>query len=141
VLEAADRVGPWTTGSAYAAIEAYSRARARPGLVIAVDDRLAAERVVPVDAGSQEWWTANPDDTEAPWGRAFTDFDRVYAEGAFIWAGVWTVTDPPPEIHDQLIDAWELGRWRFVFDPLFPGAIIVAFVLPAGFARPWRPLI
>jgi hypothetical protein len=59
-LTAAERVGPWTNGSAAAAVEAYSRARARPDLVIAVADRLAAECVVPVVVGSQELVDGKP---------------------------------------------------------------------------------
>jgi hypothetical protein len=40
----------------------------------------------------------------------FRRFDDVYGAGQFTWAGLWTVTDPPVEVHEQLIAAWELER-------------------------------
>lgn len=53
---------------------------------------------------------------DPPFDRKFVDFSRVYGNGEFPWDGLWTVTDPPPDIHDSLINAWELfpdpiSRW------------------------------
>ena len=52
----------------------------------------------------------------------FRDFGKVYGAGEFTWDGFWTVTDPSPEAHDQLIGAWEMddgpiSRWLLPLRP------------------------
>jgi hypothetical protein len=56
---------------------------------------------------------------DPPWPPegAFGNYEHGYGNGEFTWAGVWTVSSPPPDIHDPLISAWEMwcgpiSRWR-----------------------------
>ncbi len=49
--------------------------------------------------------------------RSFGRLDNVYCCGEFTFCnGIWTVTSPPEEVHDDLLDVWEMyigpiSRW------------------------------
>ncbi len=67
----------------------------------------------------------------------FRDFSHVYGNGEFTWDGSWTVTDPLPEIHDDLISAWEMypgpiTRWRL---PVRPEARVWIIDHPSDWVR------
>ena len=69
-----------------------------------------------VDRAGQQWWHSNTPKERFGWPR-FVDFDDVYGSGEFTWAGLWTVTDPPAETHDELVSVWEMwpapvSRWQ-----------------------------
>lgn len=117
VLDAAARLaGPWTPGAPASLAVAYEFAAARRVVAETIADEFGELLHLPAALARQEWW--HSDRTfEPPYDRKFVDFSRVYGNGEFPWAGLWTVTDPPPGIHDRLIDAWELfpgpiSRWR-----------------------------
>ena len=103
------QIGPWLSGSPGVAASAYRDAATRRPLADALSDRFAAELHRPVDPQAQQWWT---DDASADWLRRcaplFREFDHVYGAGQFTWAGLWTVTDPPPQVRDELAGVWEL---------------------------------
>lgn len=71
-----------------------------------------------MDREGQQWWTsATRGDPAMDRRRLFQDYREVYGNGEFTWAGLWTVTDPPPEVHDDLVSVWEIflgpiSRWR-----------------------------
>lgn len=115
ILLAVWDVGPWNPAAVPILTGAYAHAHARRSIAEAIADRFAVELHRPVDLAAQEWWTADdvPLDRVSP---LFEDHGRVYCAGQFTWAGLWTVTAPPPEVHKELVDAWELhgrpvGRW------------------------------
>jgi hypothetical protein len=68
-----------------------------------------------MDPIGQQWWTS-PGLGGPRLAPLFRRYSHVYENGEFTWAGLWTVTDPPVETHDELVGAWELwqpiGRWH-----------------------------
>ena len=85
---------------------------------------------------SQEcWWSDSPKwCSPTP---AFNDFRSVYG-GEFTLSGFWTVTDPPSEIHDDLIGAWDMyggsiSRWRV---PVRPAVRLWKVDQPSDWVRP-----
>lgn len=107
---AAQVVGPWTSGAPQTVAAAYRNAEARRPLAAAIDQRFNRELHAPMDSNHQQWWTsAGPHDTPFARRQLFQDFDAVYGNGEFTLAGLWTVTDPPAEAHDEFIDAWEIS--------------------------------
>jgi len=117
VLEAASRfAGPWTSGAPAHLAAAYEFSAARRIVAESVADGIGELLHSPIAPARQEWWHSDRY-LDPPYDRKFCDFSRVYGNGEFTWDGLWTVTDPPAEIHDSLIDAWELfpgpiSRWR-----------------------------
>jgi len=102
--------GPWTPGAPAALAEAWRSAADRRAVASAVAARFGEELLAPIDPARQEWWTTASATAPAAGGapRPFVDHDQVYGNGEFTWAGRWTVTAPPAEVHDALIAAWEL---------------------------------
>lgn len=108
--------GPWSSGAVGSLTWAYQLADARRSLAEEVWSHFAARLAQPVDRDAQEHWLDEVDPSR-PVETAFGDYEHHYGNGEFTWAGVWTVTSPPPEIHDPLIAAWEIdrgqvSRWR-----------------------------
>ena len=117
VLDAATQLaGPWTPGAPSSLAVAYEFAGARRVIAQAIADTFGPLLHRGAELAQQEWW--HSDRTfDPPYDRKFVEFKRVYGNGEFPWGGLWTVTAPPEEIHDHLIDAWELypgpiSRWR-----------------------------
>lgn len=110
VLRAADLAGPWHSTAVSSLVSAYTDAAARRPIAEAVAERFGDRLEAPLDPAAQEWWS----DGELPVDhRFFEAFDRVYGRGAFTFGGLWTVTAPPAEIHDELVS----GTWDFVAPP------------------------
>ena len=106
-LDAAYQIaGPWNPSAPESLALAYRLAPSRMAIAVAVWDRLARSLIRPFDPTLQECWIsqADRDDRIARFG----DFSWVYGNGEFTFDGFWTVTDPPPPIHDGLILTWEL---------------------------------
>lgn len=88
----------------------------------AIGDRFAEELHARIDLSEQQWWmSAAAPEVLGQRGPLFCDFDRVYGNGEFTWAGLWTATDPPSEAHHGLVSAWEIypgpvTRWRLPVD-------------------------
>jgi len=110
------RVGPWMTEAPANLADAYRHASARRPIAEAIVDRFGAALHVPLDTGVQQWWHSGSPDHEWFIRPRFRRFDEVYAAGQFTFGGLWTVSDPPPEVHVALISSWELepdpvSRW------------------------------
>jgi hypothetical protein len=107
--------GPWIDGAPLNVASGYRDAAARAPLAQAIHDRFGGALHAPMDPAVQQWW-ADDQLCREPVTPLFGDFDHVYGAGQFTVAGLWTVTDPPPEIHDPLVSAWEyevgpVSRW------------------------------
>jgi hypothetical protein len=114
--------GPWSPGAPNSLASAYGLASARRPIAEAICSRFGPKLAEPMAMGSQQcWWSDHPNGYAT--NPAFTEFRRVYGNGEFPWSGFWTVTEPAPEIHDDLISAWEMyagpiTRWRLPVRPL-----------------------
>jgi hypothetical protein len=130
------RVGPWISEGPDTAAAAYALAGVLRPLAEAVVRRFFDDLVRPVALGAQEWWACALEHRHAP-VRLFEDYDDVYDGGEFTFAGLWTVTDPPAEVHGGLAAAWELdfppvSRWRL---PVRSTARTYEIVTPDDWAR------
>jgi hypothetical protein len=138
VRTGAFHVGPWISEAAETAAAAYRDATARLPIAEAVNARFGTALHAPIDRAAQQWWS---DEFPAAWldrlSPLFHDYEHVYGAGQFTWAGLWTVTDPPPEVHQELVGAWELergpvSRWRL---PADAGARVFEVHRPTDWAR------
>lgn len=129
-------VGPWNPGAPGELAAAYRLAEQRRSIAEAIDDRFGVELHRPIDLDAQQWWNS-----ESTAGRVvepgFRRFDWVYGSGQFTWAGLWTVSDPPPEVHEDLANAWELfprpvSRWKL---PVRSGGRIVEIHHPVDWVE------
>jgi hypothetical protein len=143
-------VGPWTGDAPASAARALRDAPARAAIAEAVVARFGPRLDAQLDPAAQEWWWA-------PWGSLDLADARPLGgrhEPSTAWVTapertMWTVTAPPPEIHDALVDVWEIGpqvsRWalrphpsariREIRGPDDWSDLVAAFPL----ARRWRP--
>jgi hypothetical protein len=117
VVAGAERVGgSWISDAPRRLGRAYLLASARAPIAAAVVKRFATALRSDLDRGSQQWWTSSivfDDD----WPALSSGTRNVYCCGEFTWNSLWTVTEPAPEVHDDLIDVWEMfpgpiSRWR-----------------------------
>lgn len=113
---AAYEMSPWSTSGPETVAAAYRHAPARAAIAEAIDARFGEMLDQPADLRSQQWWSVGGSPrVEAlhnSWNLGF-----VYDDGQFPWGGLWTVTDPPEALHDNLVDGWELPdgervRWH-----------------------------
>ncbi len=128
--------GPWSSGAVDSLTWAYRLAPARRQLAESVWRRFAPDLCKPGDTAAQEYWVDDPVPSR-PVQAAFTDYAHGYSNGEFTWAGVWTTTAPPPEVHDELVLAWEfagrqVSRWLL---PVRPGSRVWEMERPADWAR------
>lgn len=110
------RVGPWMSDSPANLAHAYRHAGERRPIAAAIARRSGPALHAPVDAGVQQWWHSGSPEHEWSTRPRFRRFDDVYEAGQFTFGGLWTVSDPPPEVHLALISSWELepapvSRW------------------------------
>jgi hypothetical protein len=127
--------GPWSGGAPDSLALAYTMAQARAAIAEALWERFADDLIRPLEPALQQCWISDTEEWE-PVAR-FRDFDRVYGNGEFPWDGFWTVTEPPSEIHDDLISAWEMmpgpiTRWRL---PLRPDSRLWTINRPSDWVR------
>lgn len=103
--------GPWS-GQALLALPAlYAHAPQRGPIAETIAARFHTELHRGADPEEQQWWYETPHDPSYQPAPCFADFSRVYGNGEFTFSGLWTITDPPPEVHDTLTLAWDyFGR-------------------------------
>jgi hypothetical protein len=109
--------GPWMSSAPAVAATAYRHAEARRAIADAIASSFGVALHRPVDLDAQEWWHSRVGSSALVNQPRFRSFEDVYGAGQFTWGGLWTVTGPPPEVHADLIGAWELdpdpvSRWR-----------------------------
>ncbi len=110
-------VGPWMSESPANLADAYRHAAGRRVIAGVVADRFGSALHTPLDVAVQQWWHSGSPDREFFTQPRFRRFDVVYESGQFTFGGMWTVSDPPPEVHRDLTSAWELEpepvtRWH-----------------------------
>jgi hypothetical protein len=130
-----DRVcGPWI-GDAPENYERVLRlaSRRRP-IANAIAAKFATQLRTDIDHDAQQWWTAGQP-------QALPLFkhrdDAIYCCGEFTFQGIWTVSAPPTEVHDELVSVWELypgpiTRWRL---PVSPDCRLFELHEPADWVR------
>ena len=88
----------------------------------AISERFHTELHRGADFGAQQWWYEDVQDSAFRVAPRFTNYSNVYGNGEFTTGGLWTVTDPPPEVHDALIESWDFfgrptSRWLLPVRP------------------------
>ena len=117
VVSAAETfAGPWSGRALLALPALYEQAPRRRAIADAVAERFGPELYRDVDLGGQQWWYESPHDPSYQPAPCFANLSHVYGNGEFTFGGLWTVTDPPPEVHDTLTLAWDYygratSRW------------------------------
>ncbi len=135
-LNAAESIaGPWSGGAPGSLALAYALVPARVAIAEALWERFADDLIRPMDPALKQCWLSDTAGRDPEAG--FRDFGRVYGNGEFTWGGFWTITDPPPEIHDDLISTWEMfpgpiTRWRL---PVHPDIRLWTIDHPSDWAR------
>ena len=140
-VEDAQRLaGPWSARAPQATALAVRDAPQRVVLAEAIIERFGALLDSSMDVDRQQWWWCN--------GRGFGIEDARPVDGshqtsrAWLTAtarGLWTVTDPPVEAHDGLVDAWEL-----IFGPVSRWSMTVhrdARIVEIGSPADWADLV
>ena len=123
VAAAESNAGPWSSGAPDSVAKALGDAPLRRRLAEAVVQRLQSVLARPLDLGEQEWWWSpwppGWKDRFAPLGEAEHGLMRSWCTAS--WEGIWTVSSPPEEVADDLVDVWELdretSRWRLSVNP------------------------
>jgi hypothetical protein len=129
--------GPWQPGAATSLAIAYGLADCRRPIAEAICQHFRAELDTAMDLTCQECWLSDMSQLGHWESPAFRDFTKVYGNGEFAWDGFWTVSSPPRDIHDSLIDVWELSagpitRWRL---PVQPGVRLWTVDRPSDWVR------
>ena len=130
--------GPWIGNAPRRLARAYLLAPAREPIAAAVAARFAPTLRLDLDRGSQQWWNTavrRADD----WPALSSASRSVYCCGEFASNSLWTVTEPAAEVHDDLVDVWELfpgpiSRWKVPIDP-------TARVFEVHTAQDWARLV
>jgi len=126
-VEAADQIaGPWNPTALTSLPNAYRFAPQRAGIARAIADRFTSTLATGIERSAQEWWNTSNDQT----GDSAAELRIAqhghghgsYCCGEWPWRSAWTVTAPPPELHETLVNAWEMyfgriQRWRFEVTP------------------------
>ncbi len=120
-MEAAQHVGPWMPDAPVNLAAAYRHAEDRRAIAEAIEEQFGSALHASLSPSAQQWWHDGSIDMKSA-ERPLSPFDEVYGAGQFTLAGIWTVSDPPPEVHCELIEAWELGpdpvsRWQLPIRP------------------------
>jgi hypothetical protein len=116
VSAAEDLAGPWSGNAQDELPWCYRLASQRRPIAVAISERFGQRLHEDGDREGQQWWESPQRDGYVA-KPLFGDFSHVYGNGEFAWDGLWTVTDPPSGVHDDLISAWDYlsgttSRWR-----------------------------
>ena len=120
-IEAADQIaGPWSSRALTSLPNAYKFAPQRAGLAQVIADRFTSTLATDIERTAQEWWnTSNVRTGESAAENHIAQHGHgSYCCGEWPWRSAWTVTAPLSELHETLVDAWEMyfgriHRWTF----------------------------
>mgnify|MGYP001202576723 CR=1 FL=1 len=130
-------VGPWSGGAAATVAGAYRHALDRRPIAEAITARFGTALHQPIDLERQQWWSTEGD-WQAGMAPLFVDYERVYEPGQFTWAGLWTVSEPPVQVVNELLAAWEMsdfGQTCIVDLPVRSVARVFEINRPEDWAR------
>jgi hypothetical protein len=128
--------GPWMPDAPDKLAAAYRQAEQRAPIAEALAARFGEELHWPIGRDGQQWFTDGH-----PWIESiaplFRDLGEVYGAGEFTTSGLWTATDPPPDVLEEMVGAWEIEtgpiqRWWL---PVRPEARVLELHRPADWAR------
>ncbi|HUX04903.1 MAG TPA: hypothetical protein VMV53_08395 [Acidimicrobiales bacterium] len=137
-VSAAGRLaGPWSGEALLSLPYLYEQAIHRRQIAEAISERFHAQLHRDPNFGAQQWWYEEPLNSQQLTTPCFTNYSNGYGNGEFTWGGLWTVTDPPPEVHDALTYTWDFcgrptSRWLF---PVRSDARVWIINGPADWAR------
>ncbi len=105
--------GPWSGQALTSLPYLYEHAKHRRQIAEALSARFYLPLHRDPDLGAQQWWYEEPINSQQRAGitPCFTNYTLCYGNGEFTWGGLWTITDPPPQIHDALILTWDFFGW------------------------------
>lgn len=141
-IEAADQIaGPWNSRSMTSLPTAYRFAPQRAKIADEIARVFTTTLSNDFDRSGQQWWnttTANSREPAHVLGLP-THVSGSYCCGEWPWRRAWTITTPPPEIHESLAVAWEMysgqiSRWHL-------GVSTAARVLEIHRPDDWRQLV
>ena len=129
--------GPWSGQALMSLPYLYEQAEHRRQIAEALSERFHTELLRDADFGAQQRWYEDPPDSTFLAPPCFTNHSYVYGNGEFTWSGLWTVTEPPSEVHDALISAWDhfgrpTSRWLL---PVRSDARVWSINSPEDWAR------
>jgi hypothetical protein len=102
--------GPWSSEALLSLPYLYECAPQRRLIAEAVSEHFESRLHQGADLDAQQWWYVSHAG-EGYYGQAlFRNFSEVYGNGEFTRSGLWTVSDPPLEVHDDLFSAWDFSR-------------------------------
>jgi hypothetical protein len=136
VTSAERGAGPWSGEALLTLPYSYEHAPQRCQIADAVAKRFESLLRHDVDLDAQQWWHEIHRNDQIPPPTCFSNYSNVYGNGEFTWSGLWTVTDPPPNVHDALLSAWDFSgaptsRWRL---PVQPSARVWTIDRPSDWA-------
>lgn len=137
VASAERLAGPWSGEALPSLPYLYEQAVHRREIAEAISERFNTLLHRGADFDAQQWWYEEPHDLTYVATPCFTNYSNVYGNGELPSSGLWTATDPPPEVHDALISAWDfygrpVSRWLL---PVQPSARVWNIDGPNDWAR------
>ena len=102
--------GPWSGEALLSLPYLYECASQRRLIAEAVSEHFGSRLHQGADLDAQQWWCVSHA-AEGYFGQPlFRNFSEVYGNGEFTTSGLWTVSDPPLEVNDDLFSAWDYSR-------------------------------
>ena len=102
--------GPWSGQALLSLPYLYEYAPQRRLIAEEVSKRFGSILHQGAELDAQQWWHVSYAAEGHVGQQLFRDFSNVYGNGEFTQSGLWTVSDPPPEVDDDLFSAWDFSR-------------------------------
>jgi hypothetical protein len=102
--------GPWSGEALLSLPYLYECAPQRRLIAEAVSEHFGSRLRQGADLDAQQWWHVSYAAEGYLGEPLFSDFSQVYGNGEFTRSGLWTVSDPPTEVNDDLFSAWDFSR-------------------------------
>jgi hypothetical protein len=102
--------GPWSGKALLSLPYLYECAHQRRLIAEAVSEHFGSRLHQGADLGAQQWWYVSYAVEGYVGQPLFRNFSEVYGNGEITRSGLWTVSDPPLEVNDDLFSAWDFSR-------------------------------